>query len=231
MKKIKNYKIHVFIKIFTCLLFIFAGTMVATVPACSQSLFDENSFGNELYQDITACKVGDTVTVIILQNAKADQSTETKNGRQASLDTSFGIQKGTGFLDFIPSASAGAKASGQTSHSGTRNISRQVNFIATVTAQVVEVLPNGQLKIKGSQYTSINDQKTEISVSGIINKSDILPDNSVPSSAIANAQIEYRDPSPKEHKVVSIVTFPFRLIGSIVAFPFRLTGKILGWVF
>ena len=222
MEKIKGSKIHG-INIFICLLSLFAFLPIVTgteVPAYGQSLFDEDSFGNKLYQDITAREVGDTVTVIIFQNARADQSTETQKDRQASLDASLGIERGSGFLDFIPLASADAKVSGQTSRSGTRSISRKVNFIATVTAQVVEVLPNGQLKIEGHQNTSINDQKTEISVSGIINRYDIAPDNSVSSSTIANAKIEYREPLRKEHKVVRIIASPFRLV-----------GRVLKWLF
>lgn len=214
MKKTKERRFNC-CKIYGITTLVCVWSLLALLPlATAQSLFDEDSFGNELYQDITARKVGDTVTVVILQDARADQSTETNRERQAALDASYGLSGD------IAGPSAGAKVGGQTSRSGTQSISRQVNFIATVTAQVVEVLPNGQLKIEGKQYTSIGDQKTEISVSGIINKTDIASDNTVPSSAIANARVEYREPAPKEHKVVTVLAFPFRLF-----------GKILKWIF
>jgi len=185
------------------------------IPAVvGQSIFSEDSFGNDLYKDITARKVGDTVTVIIFQTAQADQSTETKRDRQASLDASYG------FTGDIGTGTAGAKLSGQTGRSGSRSISREVSFIATVTAQVIEVLANGQLKIEGHQNTSINDQRTEIKVSGIINKTDIAADNTVSSSLLADANIEYREPKRQEHKAVTIIAFPFRLI-----------GRVLKWIF
>jgi len=216
MKKngIKNYNCCINRESFICILSLFFLITIIEISVYGQSLFDEDSFGNELYQDITARKVGDSVTVIILQNARADQSTETSRERQAELDASYKLSGDIG------TGSAGTTLGGQTNRSGSRSISRRVNFIATVTAQVVEVLPNGQLKIEGNQYTSINDQKTEISVSGIINRSDISPDNTVASSALANAQIEYREPRRQEHKVVTILAFPFRLVGTILKWIF-----------
>ena len=195
---------------------------VSLLAAClstdAQTLYQTGKLADELYSDLTARKVGDTVTVVILQNARANQSAQNAKDRSASLEASADIPVPTGLFSRVPEGTGSINFSGRAQRSGTRTTTRQTSFVANVTATVEEVLENGNLRISGSQHITIGDEETEIRVSGIIRRFDIQPDNSVLSSAIADARIEYQDRNVEEEPstFVKVVTFPFRLVGSVL---------------
>jgi len=189
----------------------------------SGSLYIEGGWGDELYADVTAHKAGDLVTVLIVQNSRARQSTEMEKNKSASVSADVDVKAGSGFLDFVPSGLGGAKAGRESRRSGTRSVARQTNLIANITAEVVEVLENGNLRIEGRQHTIINDDKLEIFVSGIIRRVDIAPDNTILSTAIADAQIEYKDPMKPQKKrnfFIRTALVPFKLVHAVVAWFF-----------
>ena len=68
----------------------------------------------------------------------------------------------------------------------------------------------------------LSTQESEISVEGIVRPSDISPNNSVISSALADARIEYRAPSQQGQggKIADIIAFPFRFVGSLLSLLF-----------
>lgn len=201
---------------------LFSFTAVLLLPCFSpeaQTLYQDDKLGSELYSDLTARKVNDLVTVVILQNARANQQAESKRDRSASLEASANIPEPTGLFSRVPEGTGSAALSGRTRRRGSQTTSRQTSFVATVTASVVEVLGNGNLRVMGRQSTAIDDQETEIFVSGIIRRTDIQPNNTVFSSVLADARIEYREPQKpkKEHgTVVKVITFPFRIAGAVL---------------
>ena len=74
---------------------------------------------------------------------------------------------------------------------GSGSISRSGNITATVPATVIKVLPNYNLYIEGQRAVNINKEQQLIKISGIIRPCDILADNSIHSTYIANASISY----------------------------------------
>lgn len=153
-----------------------------SLPASATSLF--HSPGASMFADQKARQEGDLVTLIIVEQAQARQSADTSSGKEAS--TSFG--PGVGVLaDLIPLLRVGGNddfsASGSTSRGG--------SLTAKVTTRVIEVFPNGSMKIEGTQTISINGEDQKIIVSGIVRSRDIQPDNTVLSPLVADAQIEF----------------------------------------
>ncbi|NLM24998.1 MAG: flagellar basal body L-ring protein FlgH [Firmicutes bacterium] len=160
-------------------------------PGMATSLFNAGSAS--LYSDVKARQIGDLVTVIIQEQATASQTANTSSGK----GTSVGIGPYGGSLaDLIPflktttnkplvtaSTSDDFNASGSTSRGG--------SISAKLTTQVVEIYNNGTLKIEGTQKITINGEEQEIVVSGIVRTRDISPDNTVLSSLVANAEIQY----------------------------------------
>lgn len=159
-------------------------------PGMATSLFNAGSAS--LYSDVKARQIGDLVTVIIQEQATASQTANTSSGK----GTSVGIGPYRGSLaDLIPflkttnealftaGTSDDFNASGSTSRGG--------SISAKLTTQVVEIYNNGTLKIEGTQKITINGEEQEIVVSGIVRTRDISPDNTVLSSLVANAEIQY----------------------------------------
>lgn len=130
-----------------------------------------------------AYQTGDLISVLISENAQAQQSASTELHKDASLGYTSG-----GFLaNLAPAANVGLNSK----HDGGGNLARQGKMQAMVTASVQEVLPNGMLRIKGEQQLVFDSGSQLIKVEGLVRPRDVSSQNEVYSYRIANAKIEY----------------------------------------
>ena len=134
-----------------------------------------------LATDRRAAQTGDIVTVVIVQAAEA--STTVRSGSRRSTSLSGGIDAGS--IHEKGDISLGNNFDGQ------GQASRTERFVTQMTAKVIQVLPNGDLEITGTQRLNINGEATTVAVRGIIRSDDIDSDNRVASNRIADAQIDY----------------------------------------
>lgn len=158
----------------------------------SGSLFRGDSFSNLFFCDRRAKKVGDIITVKIVEVTSATEKATTETGRESALDA--GITGLFGLETRYPARHTidmGHLIAGSTTNrfSGSGETTRQGAITATVSAKVVEVLPNGNLAIEGKREISVNNERKEILVQGIIRQSDIDWDNSILSTYICDAKI------------------------------------------
>ncbi len=153
------------------------------------SLWRPGSRLGDLYSDLRARHVGDVVTVKIVENAEALKSASTKTSRDSSLSASmssfFGAPLNIG--GFKPEASGSLK----NDFEGSGTTQRKDTLVATMTAKVVDVMPNGLLRVEGYREVLINNERQYIILRGVIRPEDISSDNMVLSSSIADAQIAY----------------------------------------
>lgn len=165
------------------------STFVPDPPPKDGSLWRQNGRLGDLYSDLRARKVGDVVTVKIVENAEALKSASTKTSRDSSLSASvtsfFGAPLSVG--GFKPEAAGSLK----NEFEGSGTTQRKDTLVATLTAKVVEVLPHGLLRIEGYREVLINNERQYIILRGVVRPEDISSDNTVLSSAIADAQIAY----------------------------------------
>ncbi len=148
-----------------------------------------------LFSDPIARNIGDTVTVNIVETSKASNKATTNADRSSTLDA--GIEKFLGYEKalaeknprFDPKNMINSKFEYQFKGSG--NTARESKVIATLTATVVKVLPNNNLVISGSRKIKINNEDQIMVLQGIIRPEDILPNNTILSSYIANCKISY----------------------------------------
>jgi flagellar L-ring protein precursor FlgH len=155
------------------------------------------------FQDLRAHNVGDLVTINIVETSKASKAAATKTARTSSIDAGI-----TNFLGFekqlhMPKAFDNANmfnASMTNNFDGSGATSRDESMTASVTAMVTRVLPNGNLFIEGTRRIRVNNEIQHIVLSGIVRPSDISPDNTVLSSYIADARIDYTGNGPVSDK-------------------------------
>jgi len=174
-------------KIFA-LFFILASFDLKSQEVIQRSIFSDNK----------AFKVGDVITIIVIEVSSAENNTERSTSRSGNINASV---SGSGALSFIPESgfSVGTgnefKGQGSTSSRGTVK--------AKISAKVVGIDSAGNLVIEGKRKVSVNGDDQIIKIKGVIRPSDVNWDNSVFSYNIANAEIEfsgkgmiYRNQSP-----------------------------------
>jgi flagellar L-ring protein precursor FlgH len=148
--------------------------------------------------DRKARNVGDIVTVKIVEKASAAQEASTESDRTAKMDASmddiFGLPQNLGMTNFLGSGqpfSPSLKGDYARDFKGSGKTTRKNELVLTVTATVVEVLPSGNLRIRGQREVKVNREKQTVFLEGVIRPEDISPFNSVVSTQIADARIKY----------------------------------------
>jgi flagellar L-ring protein precursor FlgH len=135
-------------------------------------------------------RVGDIITVRIVENAEASNTADTDLSRrssiQAGLSTFFGKKK---FLELFKLNQDLLTSSSENSFNGAGSTTRSGQLTATMTAVVREVLPNGNLVVQGTREVMVNHEQQFITLTGIVRPLDIDRDNIVLSSQLADASI------------------------------------------
>jgi flagellar L-ring protein precursor FlgH len=155
-----------------------------------------------LFSDLKARQVGDTVTVDIVENTTSQLDANTSASRQSSIDA--GVDNLLGYMRALEATNSnlnrdskgalGSKllaANMTNSFTGKGSSDRSSQVTASIGARVVQVLPNGNLVIVGKRETRVNQETQYIVLSGIVRPIDIDNDNRVKSTYLADAKIQY----------------------------------------
>jgi len=153
---------------------IFSGAVMA------ESLYREETF-RPLTADHRAYRIGDALTILVVENSSAASSADTKTNKNGSA----GIT--------VHSTNSDKKAGIDLNEdfSGAGKIQRSGKLLATLTVNVVGHTENGDLLIAGNQLIEVNEEKQEIKLEGRVRPVDIGEGNTLLSSRIADAKISY----------------------------------------
>ena len=163
------------------------------------SLFSEAS-SNLLFEDSRARRVGDIILVKIVENTKAQNKADTSANRKTNMN--LGVSSLFGAATVSPLLSNGPLkgsvgntpivAAGTTSDlSGTGETKRENTVSTVIGARVMQVLPNNILKVEGAREIRVNEETEYMVISGLVRSSDVLSDNSVLSTQLAESSISY----------------------------------------
>jgi flagellar L-ring protein precursor FlgH len=151
---------------------------------------------HSLYADHKARTIGDIVTITISEKASASKQASTTTDRTSSMSAGiphlFGLEKSS-LVGNNPNLDINklVEASFANKFAGTGTTVRKEDLIASLTAQVVDVYPNGNLKIRGGKEVQVNNEVQVIYMTGIIRPVDIMANNTVDSKHVLNAKISY----------------------------------------
>lgn len=163
------------------------------VPASPGSLWTTQQ--GSMFYDNKARSVGDIVTVAIYEQASASKEAKTTTGRSSSVSADisklFGLEENIGNINKAIDPTSLLDASFANDFEGQGKTSRKEDLVATLTTQVVEVYPNGNLRISGAKTVTVNSEKQIVKLTGIVRSSDITAQNIVSSQNILDARIAY----------------------------------------
>jgi len=150
----------------------------------------------DLYRDNRAREVGDILLVRVVETSSGKKEAKTKTERESTvtggITSFFGFEKWLSDRNsrFTPSSTS-LSATLTNDFDGKGNTERKSNVTATISARVVDKTMDGNLVIRGYQEVRVNNETQFIVLSGLVRPDDIGPDNSVLSSRVADARIEY----------------------------------------
>jgi len=155
------------------------------------SLFTDDS-RLDLFADMKARRVGDVITINIVETSKANKSANTSLGRSNSMSGEVNALLGYDNANMPkPGKMFNVDLNTKSSFSGSGSTKRDESMTAKMSARIIQVLPNGNLVVRGSQEILVNNEKQYITVQGVVRPADIASDNSVLSYRIADARIDY----------------------------------------
>jgi len=160
---------------------------VANRPATG-SLFQAVGY-RPAFEDRRARAIGDTVTIQIVENVTASQKSTSTANRVSSIDSSvtalpFNSLEGLGKL--------GIGASTNNAFSGKGGTESANTFSGSITATVIEVMPNGHLVVAGEKQIGVNQNVDVLRFSGTVDPRLVQPGSIVSSTQVANVRVESR---------------------------------------
>ena len=145
--------------------------------------------GRPLFEDRRVRYVGDTITVNITESttasAKSNNKLDKTNSATASV-SAFNRIPTTGLLGLNLDAQSANSFSGK-GEAANNNV-----FTGNITVTVIDVMPNGNLLVSGEKQLAIGHEQEFVRISGVINPSFVDAFNTIASSKIADARIEYK---------------------------------------
>jgi len=165
-----------------------------TAPVPNGSIFQAAqpmNYGYQpLFEDRRPRNVGDTLTIVLQENVSASKSSSANASRNGS--SKFGVATAPRYLDgLLGNARADMDISGDNSFGGKGGANANNTFNGTITVTVNQVLSNGNLHVVGEKQIAINQGTEFIRFSGVVNPRTISGSNSVTSTQVADARIEY----------------------------------------
>lgn len=159
------------------------------LPISNGSIY-KAGFNVALFEDAKAHRVGDIITIILQEKTNASKKASTTTAKDAEISlaapTVFG--RGVNYKgDDILSASVDAARD----FTGEGDSTQSNSLTGEISVTVSDVLPNGNLIVRGEKLLTLNQGSEHVRISGIVRPSDISPTNSVKSSQVANARIVY----------------------------------------
>ena len=147
-------------------------------------------YSNDLYSDQKALRQGDIITVVLSESTQASKTAKTETDRE----TDFALSPVTGFGGNAVTINGDALQYGvgsEGSYKGDAKSDQSNSLNGNISVNVMRVLPNGNLVIRGEKWLTLNTGEEFIRLEGIVRPKDVSADNMVMSTRIANARIQY----------------------------------------
>jgi flagellar L-ring protein precursor FlgH len=154
------------------------------------SLYSPTSF-RPMFEDQRARYVGDVLIVQIQEKINSEQTNSVEASRDDSTSLTLPSIPGF-FLGRSDLKSVDKTASGSKDFSGSGQSKAANTLTGTITVTVSDVLPNGNLRVVGEKQIGTNREVESIKFSGVVNPTTIQPGNTVNSTQVADARIEYK---------------------------------------
>jgi flagellar L-ring protein precursor FlgH len=144
----------------------------------------------QLFENAVARRVGDIVTIRLVENTNAQKSSSTSTSKTTEA-TLAGPTIGGRPVTINGTEILSGGMANENAFDGSGSSQQSNRLTGDITATVVRRFPNGNLLVRGEKWIGINQGREFVRLTGIIRPIDIEPTNTVPSTKVASALIEY----------------------------------------
>jgi len=161
------------------------------MPQRTDGSLYQDSYGLALFNDRKAHFVGDIITIKLSENTVSKKSA-TVNVKKDNA-TKFNSGDGTllGSDPTLKGLSLATNIAQNRNFNGDAGADQSNSLQGNITVTVAEIMPNGNLIVRGEKWMTLNRGDEFIRISGIVRPDDVAPDNTVLSTRLANAKISY----------------------------------------
>ncbi|WP_404338847.1 flagellar basal body L-ring protein FlgH [Pseudoalteromonas mariniglutinosa] len=153
------------------------------------SLFD-SYLSNDLYSDKKALRTGDIITVKLQESTQASKAAKTETDKESDANLEPVIGLGGAPVTYKGDSLQFGVSSGS-SFTGDSKSNQSNSLFGDISVNVMRVLPNGNLVIRGEKWLTLNNGEEFIRLEGLVRPDDVTADNTVTSNRVANARIQY----------------------------------------
>ena len=160
-----------------------------------------------LFEDIKARRIGDILTVLLVEQTSGSKTSDNSLSQSADINIAAPMLGGRTYPEVSAGLNSGSSVTGESGSSQSNSLN------GSIAVTVVDVLPGGNLLVQGEKWIQINQGKEYIRLHGIIRQRDVAPNNTVLSTQVADARIEYSS-SSRTGGNASVIGWVSRLIFS-----------------
>ncbi len=142
-----------------------------------------------LFEDRRARHVGDVLTIVISEKTQAGKQASSSASKSSEIDSSIGAVAGVPLKSL---QGLGMNAEASNSYDAKSKLDSSNTFSGSITVTVVEVLANGNLVVAGEKQIALDKGTEYVRLSGVVHPDTIQAGNTVSSTRVADARIEYR---------------------------------------
>ncbi|MCE3253049.1 MAG: flagellar basal body L-ring protein [Cellvibrio sp.] len=164
-----------------------ASNMV--VPQRTEGALYQDIYGLNLFDDRKAHFVGDVITVTLSERTVSRKSSGVATGKKSGVDFNAGPLLGAN--PTIKGREFTTTLEQDRTFDGSADADQSNSLQGNITVTIAEILPNGNLMVRGEKWITLNRGDEFIRISGLVRPEDIAPDNTILSTRLANAKISY----------------------------------------
>ncbi|PUA26389.1 MAG: flagellar basal body L-ring protein [Cellvibrio sp. 79] len=169
----------------------YAPTIAANmpVPQRTEGSLYQDAYGINLFNDRKAHFVGDVITVTLSERTVSRKSSGVNTTKSSGVDFNAGPLLGVN--PTLKGRELTTTLEQERNFNGSADADQSNSLQGNITVTVAEILPNGNLIVRGEKWITLNRGDEFIRISGIVRAEDIAPDNTILSTRLANAKISY----------------------------------------
>lgn len=161
------------------------------MPQRTDGSLYQDSYGLSLFGDRKAHFVGDIITITLSENTVSKKSSNVSVKKDDSVVFNSGAGTLLGTEPTLKGLNFGTNVAQNRKFGGNSGADQSNSLQGNITVTVAEIMPNGNLVVRGEKWMTLNSGDEFIRISGIVRPDDVAPDNTIASTRLANAKISY----------------------------------------